>query len=364
MELGLEWKPGPLDLSLGPQMVETKERNQKFFEEALKFLPKPMQTLLEALRDLKCDMAKDREIKKENEFNLYESKISELVAKVLQIAEAKLTATKAIVVPVSEQIKELKLNEKFALLIQKEQSVKETEWLEILEKELSIARKEYYANLENKKSYLTKTMDFSSSIEEASRAVSASEAMRRRLINLAQGPLSCLFEDESGTKIVKTKDQEEPTTSLHEQASSEESKTKLECLAQRVKDLSMFIIQVRAVFQKLNSQKILDTTHLTFEAIESIKALRNSVSEPTPQTVIENASLSKADKKIQAEVSLLLATLTVDRQSLETVLRNIKNECESIKNKYDYELAAEIYKTLKHIQATYANASQIFLSSF
>lgn len=324
-----------------------------------------MQTLLSALKDLKCDMVKDSQIKKENQFNLYKCKISELVSKVLQIAETKSNLTKDFIVPINKQFDDLKLKDDFLALMAPDSAAAVCQdpklWLEMLEKELGHSRKKYYSLLENKKSYITKEIDFKTSIDEVEKAVHSSEALRHRLINLAQGPLSCLFEDPNVSNIKNCAPKEEEV--LKNNCEGLKHEKQLNDLHQRIKELSLFIIRVRSTLHKLESQKFIDTSNISFEAMESIKELRKSVVEPN-EVIVNESSLHKADKKIQAEISMLLATLTVDRQSLDTVLRSIKSDCDVLKNKFEFEMAAEMYKILKHIQATYVSANQIFLNSF
>ena len=357
MEVGSKWAPPTLD-SLGPNLIaEDSSREQKFYEDALKCLPKPMQTLLRALKDLKCDIVKDLEIKKENEFNLFTCKITELVSKVLLVVEAKSKFTNDFSVPIQKQFEDLNLTKDFLKFCPN--TIPEN-WLEVLEKQLSAKRKIYYELLENKKSYITRQFDSEASILGVEHAVNSSEALRRRLITLAQGPLSCLFEDIPKTESVK---KEEEISFTNNTSSVTTNGAQLQILTDEIKELSIFITLVRTTLNKLNSQKFLDLTQTSLEAIESIRIIRKSVAEPIAQKAQENFNLTKADKKIQAEISLLLATLTVDRQSLETVLRSIKSQCEYLKNKYEYEFAAEIFKILKQIQATYSSANQIFLNS-
>jgi hypothetical protein len=53
------------------------------------------------------------------------------------------------------------------------------------------------------------------------------------------------------------------------------------------------------------------------------------------------SEFSKADISIQSEIKYLLETISVDRSSLDTVLKSIKSKCSQIEQQYAMERSAD-----------------------
>ena len=117
----------------------------------------------------------------------------------------------------------------------------------------------------------------------------------------------------------------------------------------------------RFTTDKIYSELAFDAKKISHDAIEAIKKTRLIL--PVYAYYELPKEVEDADNKLQREIALVLGTLTMDRDALDSTLRSIKLECESLKKSCEEEHVANTYKTLKEIQAMYASCSEEFVKT-
>lgn len=324
--------------------MEDQERLVRMAGVAVLDLPKPLQTLLAALRELKLDVARDNVRARAN----MESRIRSFCeSRVAYICESFNTAIEAI----------RRCNEDVWATVLEAEPHFDHELRALLEVESLGPPSEWQATLiaasRRFQETLAKTtlserpvvreaprMDYDS-VHRATDAVRASQDMRQRLIDLATGPLVRLFEPTDG--------QARPTVApidvlVPGSVVTKQDKT---LAAQKLQTAQKLLRRLqRSIAVSRASRDVLYE-----DAVSSlIWALRQATVGPEAHVIsLEDTDpvMKTADSKLQKEIAFVLQTLTVDRSSLDIVLRSIKAQTVAIEG-----LAARESATFWNVQLT------------
>lgn len=306
-----------------PSYFETSlERSEKLsdalYTQALKKLPRPLQTLVEALRELKVDFAVDFERQKSN----HESKC---IADLESAVEYALDALKNAHLELAEVRRGLyaepdaKLSLEVCLFLG--QTIDASEWTSAIRKKTEVLRKKMNSDLErvSLKSPVMREDFVPRSVDRAHEAVSSSIQVRDRLKELSDGHLTSFFESPESAKEDLV--QETRVVSKHQMETLDTS---------AVSAANALLRKVVSYFQtKHNLRRILiDDTLLAL-----LHGLRARVRTLTysPLALKSNDQMMTADTKLQSEIKYVLETLSTDQASLDQVLRSIVSACESVK---------------------------------
>lgn len=222
----------------------------------------------------------------------------------------------------------------------------------LLVAEIAMLRKKLFASVDSHRAFAQKTVSLASTIDSTLKQVNESEKFRQRLINLAQGPLSSLFE----YKDQKSPKEEEDTLEIVNIKVQEDTQIKAEL---RTAEENLF--ELRLLTDKIYREVSKETQKITLDAIETIKKIK--IDLPVCEYYSLPIEIQEADTKLQREIALVLGTLTMDRSAIDSMLRAIKLECEELKKSCDDEHALNTYKTIKEIQALYTQASLDFVKT-
>ena len=306
-----------------PSYFETSlERSEKLsdalYAQSLKKLPRPLQTLVEALRDLKIDFAVDTERQKSNHESLCIAQlesVTEYALDAIKNAEAEMSAMRQSLYADVDP----KLSLEVCLFLG--HSFEAAEWTNAIRKKTEQLRLKMNSDLErvSQKSPVLREDFMPKSIDRAHAAVTSSISVRDRLKELSEGHLTSFFEEPE----VKTEDSPEETRVV--------STHRIETLdTTTVAAANALLRKVVSYFQtKMNLRRILiDDTILAL--VHGLKA-RVRTLQYVPIDLKVNDRMATADSKLQSEIKYILETLSTDRSSLDQVLRSIVNACDSVK---------------------------------
>ena len=368
LENQVAW-PTPLvtELPSTTSQDEIGDRRQILLDEAFLSLPKPMQTLLQALRHIKLKIREHECTFISNSEALYASlairhakKICEILELAKQLRNGPLqerldTMAKdfyltmpGLAVDVSTASTTASTTESTTASAPSFQELKSS-----LDSKASNLRLSLFESVESSRAYGKKTLALTEAVNQSSEAVEASEKFRQRLLDLAQGPLSKLFEVSlDNPKANETED----TLEMIRESPSMEKKLLIEAQIHENKTLQ---VKLRYLADRIIREASDETLKINRDAIESIKKIVLSA----PETLVYKTpkELSQADSSVQKEIALVLGTLTMDRGSIDTILRSIKSECFVLKSASEEESRASLFKTLKELQALYTSAAENFL---
>lgn len=320
---------------------ETVNRRTTLIDESLKNLPRPMQNLLHALKQLKLKMEAHSLAYASNIESNYSSEAiiaSKKICDVLSIAK---TLRNSPLIRLDEAVED------------KTQSYKS--YLESIEIEASQLRKELFQLTESSRAFSHRTVLVDPIVKNSIKAVEDSEQFRSRLVTLAQGPLSTLFEYSDTTKETPNED---PVSVVDVPKANSE---KIKEVQAKLDENQLKLKKLRYIADKIYSECASDAVKINQDAIESIKKIVLKV--PKVEKYSVPVELKNADASLQKEIAMVLSTLTMDRGSLDIVLRSIKSECQALRIITVEELRSTMYKTLKEIQGLYTCASVNFIKT-
>ena len=305
-------------------------------------MPKPLQTLLVALLEIKSDLIREKNNLQVNYETKFVNEIQSIVTKNFEIMKASAAMIK------SQKKREQSLaKENFSLT-----GIEAEPNLQQLIIKLSQERQDYFDTFVNRKSIIIRHFDADASLKQASAAVSESENLRKRLIALAQGPLSKLFESESI----------EPSERPQEESIEKiEGLIKIDDEPEHLKKLAAFIRKVRYLNDAASADLVEDERNIFYDCLMSLKPKELE----RPEEHIKNSeSLLIADRKIQAEISLVIQTLTIDRDILNNALKAIAQKCSLLKKNFDNENKNIYFHNLHEMHAKYSEGSLLLLGSW
>lgn len=316
-------------------------KEQIIFEDYLVLLPKPLQTLLKALLEIKCDLLRELNTLETNATSNHNNEILSECTKNFEIIKCG-----------AQQILSLK---KRNISLAKENfeftgQLTEPNLIELINL-LSEKRQSHYSAFESRKSLLMHEFSPDLSLQQASNAIQESEALRARLIALAQGPLSKLFESQ-------TIEPEAPQDSLIQTV---EGHINIPEEPIEQKKLAAFIRKVRYSNDTIAHELLDDKKNIFSDVLKQIGPKQFA---ELNLKFTNSESLKIADKKIQAEIGLVMQTLTIDRSILNKSLKSIVQKCQALKESYANQSKNMLYHNLQEMQSKYSEASQILLNAY
>lgn len=322
---------------------ETLERRTALVEEALKSLPMPMQTLLKALKHLKLKMESHSLAHASNIESNYSSQAIIATKKICDILG---TAKKLRNSPVS------RLD---ALVKEEMKEESYVKYLNNIESEASMLRQKLFELTDSSRVYAHRSIALEPIVKKSLKAIEDSEQFRNRLVHLAEGPLSSLFEI---SEPVEDQPSEDPLTIIDVPKLNAEKIKEVEDLLNKNQEK---LKKLRYISDKIYSECSSDAIKINYDAIESIKKI--CLKKPEVEKYSIPTELKNADNSLQKEISMVLGTLTMDKSALDIVLRSIKSDCHALRIATIEELRSSMYKTLKEIQGLYSCASLSFIKT-
>ena len=302
--------------------ADDPERVARMAEVAKLDLPRPMQTLLDALRDVKLDMAREQVralVNMESRIAAFcESRVAFVCEQLAEAAKAIREANQDVWALV------LQTDPHFEKAMQKfGPGAPPSKWAEILLAALHEVQTDLQsAALAQRPTVLQSARPEYESVTKAHQAVGLSQMTRERLVALATGPLASLFEVPAG--LAAPAAQVERVPERPETLSVPFDRN--EALA-RQKDLQKMLRHLqRSVANARASRDVVYD-----DIVEGLLwALKKATERPEASTISLDpnlADMKTADRKLQKEIALVLQTLTVDKSALDLVLRAIKAQC-------------------------------------
>lgn len=320
-------------------LVEANDTRQKLLvQEKYSGLPMPMQNLLEALRQLKVKIQNHKNAFYTNIDSKFFSEALKQSKKVCDIISLAKTMRQSLA---RDRLKQMAPNGNFEA------------YEAMLISDVAEFRAKVFNSISSTRAYAHKKVNVKQVLESTSKEIEASEKFRARLVHLAQGPLSSLFEF---TDTTAEKEEEDAIELINSEPLDDLTDLKSE-LSKKEEELHHF----RFTTDKIYSELAFDAKKIAHDAIEAIKKTRLIL--PVYAYYELPKEVEDADNKLQREIALVLGTLTMDRDALDSTLRSIKLECESLKKSCEEEHVANTYKTLKEIQAMYASCSEEFVKT-
>jgi len=313
------------------------QRQKIIVQEKYSGLPLPMQNLLEALRTLKLKIQHHKNAFYSNidlKFFSEALKQSKKVCEIVYLAKAMRSSL------IGERLNQIAPDGNFEL------------FESLLVKEVAQLRAKVFDSIDASRAFAQKKVKVNHVVYSTLKEINASEKFRTRLVNLAQGPLSTLFEF-SEKEVSK---EEEDTIELH---ADNEDLSKLSNFKNELIKKEEELHLLRFTSDKIFSELASDAKKISSDAVQAIKKIKLNVPVCGYYELPKEAE--DADNKLQREIALVLGTLTMDRDALDSSLRSIKLECESLRKSCEDEHVANVYKTLKEIQAMYSSCSQDYL---
>ena len=307
-----------------PTYFETSlERSEKLsdalYAQALKKLPRPLQTLVEALRDLKIDFAVDQERQSSNHESVciaHLESVVEYAIDSMKHAHAELSNVRDGLYADVDSKLSLEVHLFLGL------SIEPSEWISAIRKKTEALRTKMNADLErvSQKSPILREDLAHKSVDRAHAAVTSSMNVRSRLKELSDGQLTSFFEEPEAAPIEYAEDHK--IVAAH----------KIEALdTSSVSGANALLRKVVAYFQMRHNLRrvLIDDTLLAL--LHGLRARIRNLNYG-PLAIKPNDLMVSADAKLQGEIKYVLETLSTDRASLDQVLRSIVNACDSVKS--------------------------------
>ena len=333
-----ETPPAPDAPTVQTSMASVDERQQVLAEHAKLKLPLPLQTLLGALLDVKQDIERDLV---RQELNA-DSAILAACASEVSFVASEIDRCRGLFETNSpvQQLKKLpdverlmeRIQARYARLLAHGAARSPLEApLPALQ---TILRETQRAHLRAKQTLFEgRSVPLSrpeapvtGSLQSASKAIAESSSMRNRLAALATGELRDLIEPSTGAQA-PVAPLEEPPLVAAQQAPARASETdELEAFLADIHD-AIRTVRRALVGLQADQRTIVQTS---VEAVcgtlrQSGTRLRNAADEQ--HHAVASTVLTRADKALQAEIALLLKTISADRPALDSVLKSIKAKC-------------------------------------
>jgi hypothetical protein len=306
---------------------------QTLYDESLQKMPRPMQTLLHVLRELKIDISSDI-VRQESNYEGREiAKIESTISFVNQVLGHTLSTIKASLNVYSDIDPKLECEVRSFL----NQDSDPSQWIPLIRKKCAELRSLMHAELEKSctKTPVIRETISSQSIDRVKSAVIASTTIRSRLKELSSGHLNEFFKEPETIEKVEQEEMPAISVQIHEDTIDSSKVTSGHALLRKIVSLFQSRLQLQRV--------LLDDTLLS--SIHIMRAnLRKLVHEPLKIT--DNADMKTADTKLQAEIKLLLQTISVDRDALDQVLRSTVTACESISQNANVESMTKLSITV------------------
>jgi len=316
-----------------PKPIDAEsDRQVRLAQNSLGKLPKPLQTLLEALTELKLDITRERLRQEANNESIVKAALGSSVKYTLKALETcAQTCTEAIDSGIGNY-SDTQMQERIEAVLLRASEYIDTRTPETTSAWLS-GLKEARRALEAKLSQvLSETTRIATSVRPASAAnidavssaVEASKKLRTRLQVLAEGPLKSLFESED-----QETPERKPEDTMAKPFNELIEASKYNEIAEVLRDVRSLTRSIEGIFDRIaRSQSVVidDAVSAAALGIEgSARTLNLSQEKYVP-----NADMTVADDAIQTEIRLLLNTLTVDRGALDSVLRSIRFQCDAL----------------------------------
>jgi hypothetical protein len=286
-------------------------------------MPLPLQTLLVALSDLKQDIVRDKCNQMANHEATSEATIETVVSITLKsLSVCHSEKAEAIALGYANNADKNLEAEIQAIVGPTSDS---SEWVpkltDALRKEGLLASQKVLKDHE-KEPIVREPKQFAS-CDRALQAVEDSKTTRKRLEQLAQGPLSSLFEHPVKIESNKKGLEDVMRGPLQIQPMKIEDNNKrydeVKALLRRTERLRRSILQIQ--------HTLIDQAIHQAEATIDMALCKLSVG---PFHYMLPDDMRIADLKIQSEIKYVIQTITTDPSSLDQVLRNIKSSCVSI----------------------------------
>lgn len=296
-----------------------EERSEKLadtlFTESIKKLPRPLQTLLEALAELKCDYAKDIERQKSNHLSVCISVIDSAIKYCIDVMKHAEDEFRKI--DIYDDIDE-KLRLEVSLFLENE--VEPSKWIPLLRKKCQTLRQQFHKEIEKTttKNPLTRPRIKPSSVSKAESAVIYSTVVRDRLKELSTGSLKAYFDEPSSDSMQVHEEIEATTNHTIENADSSKVSNGHSLLR---KTLQFF-------YAKVQIKKIL-IDDILLSSIHSMRSVARNL-QYQQSAIEQDQDMKNADSKLQNEIKYLLQTLSSDQVALDQVLRSIVKKTEYI----------------------------------
>lgn len=312
------------------------QRQALLSEQSFALLPKPVQTLLKALKDLKLDLCAYNASCLDNEYTVcldaWQSAflrmhcvLTEASNQVSQLYE---TITSDPDPEVQNLLHDISVYDSTLDTPFKDLSgAKIEDILRVLETMLNALRKRIFEAFERQESFSLKKNE--PNIKQVRQRIEESQKLRQRLESLAEGPLAKLFEH----KEVYTEPVD--TSIVFVPSSAKDPDQHLKDLYARTQTL---LLQYRTLFERRVRQKFSDIALVHASVCEKLEQEYTLFLDPSKRPQQQsNKTYEAADASLQQEISLMLGTLTVDRQSFMTSLRDIKDQVKQKINLFEHK---------------------------
>lgn len=333
---------------------EPDERQTVLATEALKSLPRPMQTLLKTLESLKVDIT--TELIKQR-FNHDAAENACMESNAAFACKALQTTAKDIESIIAQGLKHFNdpaLEKAVHAILQN--STGPSEWAHelsavlraLLETQTSLLKETTSVKYTKR---LSNPFDSKGPLE----AIKHSSALRQRLEELSNGSMTSLY---SPKPVNSTKHQElVAPVAVIESKKSENSLT--ECI-ESIRNIRSILRRVRLSLDGIVRSQAIDIDDCKKTLIIGLQRTRFTEQERTEKVPAEMAAV---DSALQEEIRLLLQTISVDRSALDLALRNIKTKCAYLSQSARAEASMTRAILMKRLQMQLQDAFDIFVKS-
>lgn len=326
------------------------ERFSKLAETSMLQLPLPMQTLLKALYELKQDMCRDGVLQRQNYEARQIATIEGSITGALKTLEAYRAAVDAAKSESMKTVRKASLEAELqqaldASGLQERLKADPKDWWPQMQHCLQATEAASAARLRESAASKpvhrqTDSEARSETISQVDSAVKASQATRERLIKLAQGPLASLFETPAALESKASVKMPSDSVAIGGPApiGPTDSDAELGMVrAESVEKVKSLMRRIQRLYREaFDSQRdFIDSARISAE--DGLRALRRALRLEEPLTASVAPDLARADRSLQSEIALIMKTLTVERQSLDMVLRHIKATCKVIQDEASAE---------------------------
>jgi len=305
--------------------AEDPERLVRMASVAMLDLPKPLQTLLSALRELKLDLARDAirtRANMESRIRAFcESRVAFICNAIDSASEGIRRCNEDVWATVLEA--DPQFSNEVHKLLSGTAELPPSEWRQALIEACRGFQKSLASHdLGERPAVRDAPRPVYASVDLAVGAVKSSQDMRQRLIDLATGPLASLFEPSA--------DRASPRAPMDLVVPGTSSACTAQAKAERA-EAAHKLLQGQKLLRRLqrNIAMARASRDVLYEDVIAnlIWALKQCKDPPESHVISledQSTDMKTADAKLQKEIAFVLQTLTVDRSSLDMVLRSIK----------------------------------------
>lgn len=327
-------EPVPPQPSRGLEDATEMARVAKLAEAAKASLPRPLRTLLTALHELKRDITEDGARQRAEYEDAVEAKLQASVAyTVAALEHCASEVSTAIAEGTSTVEPQLK-----ALGSQHGYNGPSGGFQRFLQQRLAGIEAQLHTVFVTAAQPVPvkRSPQPKASVPKALSAVDESKAIRERLAQLAEGPLSSLFEQPAPQQFEK--DEEDIVAAAGPAHDAFEAQASLQAECQQLKAALRSLRRITdGVLQDQSTQ--IDDALMSCAAGIAAQARGVKVKPQEPLTMLQD--MREADTKLQAEIKLVLETLTVDLGYLDQYLRHVSRECTTVASQSRVEAEAK-----------------------